>query len=554
MSDFHDIADLYRKGDFDKTLDEIFSIAAGSGVVLLPGEDHPFTNAKGGPYEVKDLLIPVDLSTWKTLTKARQAGLNVFPEWFAWTGDHFDYTQDSLCQAFVKYYHLTREKGVFLADGNPVTEDDIKEALRRSLAIVRKDAGSLLYGTFTALKSICKDSVPPAKRDRLSIAAMAQELEARGYGARYNLISKEYEIIGRTDTDRAMSQDDLVTKMHDSLADQYKGITFDVLARYTVYIAQEHQYTPVLEALAASQWDGVDRLPQLYALIGIENDSLSKALVRKWLMQAVALLFNDPADPFGADGCLVLNGEQGVGKTSLFRHLAMKNSWFGEGMTVNDHDKDTTRRIVSVWIAELGEVESTLKSDISSLKAFVTDSEDHYRLPYGRADIVSPRLTSLCATCNSDRYLIDPTGNRRWWSVPFNRTVSHEELLELNALQLWAQIYALVAPLSYQDKSACYRLTDGEKAALALRNGEYEKPMKGQLEVEDILAQAEADGLVFKDMTVAAFKEEWPVLRGYTVQQIGAALTHCGITTSRNKKARTRELPTHDKAALPWQK
>lgn len=84
------------------------------------------------------------------------------------------------------------------------------------------------------------------------------------------------------------------------------------------------------------------------------------------------------------------------------------------------------------------------------LKAFVTNSVDHYRLPYGRSDVVSPRITSLCATCNSDRYLIDPTGNRRWWSVPFSRQVPREELEHLNARQLWGQIYAAVEPLTYR--------------------------------------------------------------------------------------------------------
>jgi putative DNA primase/helicase len=289
--------------------------------------------------------------------------------------------------------------------------------------------------------------VPPkSAKTRLTIEALAEELAMRGIAVKYNLINCEYEIMGRTDAGFTMSQDDLLARMHNALTDLYKGATFETLAAYINFIAREHRYNPVLEALEAVTWDGVDRLPQLYALMGLEADSLSQALVRKWLMQSVALLFNDAADPFGADGCLVLNGAQGAGKTSLFRHLALRDAWFGEGLTVNDRDKDTTRRIVTTWIAELGEVESTLKSDISALKAFVSASIDHYRLPYGRADVVAPRMTSLCATCNSDRYLIDPTGNRRWWSVPFSRMIPRAELVALDALQRWAQIFAEVAP------------------------------------------------------------------------------------------------------------
>ena len=375
---------------------------------------------------------------------------------------------------------------------------------------------------------------------RLTRAILAEEMRQRGFGVRYNVIASEYEITGRTEAGRTLSQDDLITIMHDALSDMYKGVSFETLAQYATLEAREHQFNPVLDRLASITWDGIDRLPQLYALIGAEDDPLSQVLIRKWLMQSVALLYNDAADPFGADGVLVLNGEQGAGKTSLFRHLAMRDAWFGEGLTVSDRDKDTVRRIVTVWLAELGEVECTMKSDISALKAFVSASIDHYRLPYGRADIVAPRMTSLCATCNSDRYLIDPTGNRRWWSVPFRRNVQRDELLALNAPQLWAQIYAIVNPLPYREKAGCFRLTEAERNELAERNGDFEKPMKAQPEVEDIMAKAARDGLSMRQMTVTEFMKMWPELRPYSAQQVGAALKKIGIDTTMKRIAGTR--------------
>lgn len=385
------------------------------------------------------------------------------------------------------------------------------------------------------------------KRPRMSRAILADTLQALGYGVKYNLITCSYEVIGRTETGRAMNLDDLCTTLHDVLSESYKGTSPDIISMYLTFEARENSYNPVLELLSATTWDGQSRMAQVYELLGIESDALSRSLVKKWLFQTIALLFNDQDHPYGADGCLVLNGVQGAGKTSFFRHLALKDEWFGEGCSIDDHDKDTSRRVLTKWISELGEVESTLKSDISKLKAFVTASVDAYRLPYAKSDTVAPRHTSLCATCNSDRYLIDQTGNRRWWSIPFTKIIPHDELLKLDALQLWAEVFTAVKDMSSKEKASCYRLTQAEHEALAARNGQFEKPVKGQEEVEDILATATAKGYAFKDMTIAQFKEWWPVLRSYSVQQIGAALSRCGIETSRTNKTRTRTLPTQQK-------
>ena len=383
-------------------------------------------------------------------------------------------------------------------------------------------------------------------KPRLTNDDLCNEMAAMGFSVRLNAITGDYETNGRTAAGRALELDDLVTLLYDALADNYKGVSFDVLRQFIAYQGRENRYNPVIELLQAAIWDEIDRLPQVYKLIGVEQDELSQTLIHKWLKQTVALLFNEQGngkEPFGADGCLVFNGEQGTGKTSFFRHLALRDAWFGEGCKIDDRDKDTSRRIVTRWISELGEVETTLKSDIESVKNFITTATDRYRLPYGKADITGPRLSSLCATCNSDRYLIDPTGNRRWWSVPFTRRVPHEELKQLDALQLWAQIFAEIAPLSYSDKAACFRLSDDEQDALAQRNGDYEKKLKGQDEIEDILAKATRCNLTMQDMTITEFKNLWPELRVYSVQQISMALKRCGVETTRSNKARTARLP-----------
>lgn len=90
----------------------------------------------------------------------------------------------------------------------------------------------------------------------------------------------------------------------------------------------------------------------------------------------------------------------------------------------------------------------------------------------------------------------------------------------------------------------CFRLNDDEKAALAKRNGEYEKPLKSQPEIEDIITQAKKNNLVWSEMTLTQFKEQWPSLRQYTVQQISAVVKRLEIEGRRTDKGRWYSLPT----------
>ena len=187
-----------------------------------------------------------------------------------------------------------------------------------------------------------------------------------------------------------------------------------------------------------------------------------------------------------------------------------------------------------------------MKADVlDDLKALITNRFDEYRVPYGRFDIVSPRHTSFGATCNDNNYLIDTTGNRRWWTVPINRMMSFEEIDAFPAEQLWAQIYAEVVCMDPKEQQRCFRLTREESKALEARNSGFDKPIKGQAEVEDILSTAEVDETTeWKIVTATQFKMMYPhELHNYTAAQIGMALNRCGVEQIRTSKKRGYKLP-----------
>lgn len=161
---FDGLADMYQSGALDANLDDVFSSAAVSGIVLLPGEDRPYTTAVSGEYDVADLLLPVDFDTWHSITAAFKAGMDIFPKWFRWNErGYLEITsQADFCNAFIHTHKLTRENGSFYADGKPIADDEIENKIYQSLAIVKKDAGRLVFGCFKTLQRICKKATPEA--------------------------------------------------------------------------------------------------------------------------------------------------------------------------------------------------------------------------------------------------------------------------------------------------------------------------------------------------------------------------------------------------------
>lgn len=384
-------------------------------------------------------------------------------------------------------------------------------------------------------------------KPQLTVDKLEMWLDDNAIEIAYNCISHSVEVDGVDPSFNPETvKSDLHIIVHDQLKRKYqcdRGLVADLLG----VLAGKHRYNPVEVMLKnAPAWDGVDRVEQLYKILCIEDDELSKTLLHKWLWQCYSMAHNDAKHPFGADGLLVLQGKQGIGKTSFVRKIGVLPELVKLGQYLDSRDKDTIRRCTSCWICEWGEIETTLRSDLERLKAFITAEIDEYRLPYGRTDQTLCRRTSLIATCNTEQFLIDPTGSRRFWTVPV-KGIDLEALAALDALQLWKQIEAQAA-----GNLQGFRLTRQEQDELARRNTEHEKPLKAQPEIEDIISKANKDGSIFvwAYSTVTDFKLEHECLRTYSVEQIGKALDRIGITAERRMMAgrqqRVRVLPRYN--------
>ena len=357
-------------------------------------------------------------------------------------------------------------------------------------------------------------------------------LENNSIGIRYNEISKHFDITGLDNENQELLSNNVAALIHSRLkqADLYKGCTIQAVNDYISICGSRKSYNPVLEYLSKYQWDGKSRLDELYSIMNISaHDRLSRVLIRKWLMQSISLLHNNPREPFGADGCLTLCGGQGIGKSSLIRKLSMKSTFFKEGLTIDTNDKDSVIRAISGWIGEIGELESTLRKDIEKLKAFLTAATDEIRIPYARTATITPRRTSYAATCNSNEFLIDTSGNRRFWTIPVT-DIDLQQLDELNAIQLWKEVQDIVSHKGLQ----AFRLTKDEQKALAERNGQHTRKVKAQTEIEEILSMTDTKKfhVINEYQTVSEFKTNFYAEIGspmFTLDIIGKALEAAGI-------------------------
>lgn len=256
----------------------------------------------------------------------------------------------------------------------------------------------------------------------------------------------------------------------------FKRVTSSVAQDILHIIASENHYHPVISLLSERSWDNVDRLQTVYEILGL-SDNHYQSLVKKWAIQTIAILYNSDDTPVTAEGVLVLQGKQGIGKTQFFRHLAIKDSFFKGGATLDMTNKDSLMSATKVWICELGEIDSTTKKEQSALKAFLTEQTDRYREPYARNEAVRSRRTSFCGTVNPQDYLRDETGNRRFWTIPVEE-IDLKKIFELPSewyVQFWRQILAI-----YKENPEGYLLTPEEKEFVNRNNREYEQLLFGE--------------------------------------------------------------------------
>lgn len=227
---------------------------------------------------------------------------------------------------------------------------------------------------------------------------------------------------------------------------QGKEIIDDVL----IERARQLWFHPVHDFFnSLPHWDHKPRAESLFIdYLGVVDTHYARAVTKHWLLAAVARVFH-PACKW--DYCIVLQGKQGIGKSTLLRKLG--GAWFGELDSIQDDD--VVERIQGLWIIELPEMQATKKADIEYMKAFVSRQEDRMRLKYGRRTEVFPRQCVLAATTNDAEFLRDQTGSRRFLILECKAESIGNILTDDCITQIWAEMfhfYHQTFPAQFQEQ------------------------------------------------------------------------------------------------------
>lgn len=209
--------------------------------------------------------------------------------------------------------------------------------------------------------------------------------------------------------------------------------------------AMENRFHPVRSYLNSLVWDGVKRLDTLFIdYLGAADSSYTRDAARKSFVAAISRVMS-PGCKY--DTMPVLTGAQGIGKTSLIQKLG--KSWFNNSLETFE-GKDAAELLQGSWLIEIGEMSAYNRSDLETIKGFLSRTHDQFRAAYARRTEKHARQCVFFGTSNRYDYLKDATGGRRFWpidcgiltkkkSVFYDKDFPNHVLLDTEVDQIWAE-------------------------------------------------------------------------------------------------------------------
>lgn len=255
------------------------------------------------------------------------------------------------------------------------------------------------------------------------------------YSLRFNTISLEFEI--KRSLDKKWSSLNL-----NSLYIELIQSGIDIPINKLEILVRSHlinQYNPISEYFESLEdWDGEDHIKNLCGYVKTNDDNAFLYHMEKWFTRAVlCALEKEKINKH----CLVLaNTIQNSGKSTYLRFFIPRKlmNYLSEDIGL---DKDSRIKLCKNLIINLDELSILAKTDINSLKAFISKTHINERLPYARKAEYLERICSFVGSTNKTDFLTDESGSVRWIIFEVTEKINFNYSLEIDIDKVWSQAY-----------------------------------------------------------------------------------------------------------------
>jgi hypothetical protein len=286
--------------------------------------------------------------------------------------------------------------------------------------------------------------------------------------------------------------DTLVQSWFERETQDYKW-TIDTVRRSADCWAKANSFHPVKDYLnGLPAHDGVPRLETwLQRLCGAgpseSNDSddaialnnFISAIGVRWWISMIARIFEP--------GCkvhhvLVLEGAKGIGKTTLAEII------FGEwyAVIVGDVTSKDNQALLSagLWGVLMDELDVLGKSEMRSIKSWVTRDFEKFRPTWGHRHEKRPRQCVFIATVNGDDWALEE--DRRWWPVACKKA------FDLDGLRAERDLLMAEALHRYRDGQRWYLHPDEDRELIVTARQEQSTRVTENVNAVSFLSAAHA--------------------------------------------------------------
>ena len=264
---------------------------------------------------------------------------------------------------------------------------------------------------------------------------------------RYNDFTKQKEFEGRefNDFDLNILYNDIERELHLSTHSKIDSALMEVF--------HINKYNPIIDYLNGLEWDGQSRIEELFIdLLEADDTRLNRYMTKTWFVAAVKRIF-EPGCKF--DNMIVLQGEQGIGKSSICDLISLK---YSNNISLNEiGNKDLINKLNRTWIAVVDELDSFNKKEMSNIKTFISNTKDTARLAFGKYAETYSRHCVFIGSTNDTTFLRDNTSlvERRFWVIKCNKNTRDSKIFDTLTPeyidQLWAE-----AVYYYRENPAMY--------------------------------------------------------------------------------------------------